>query len=127
MKKFATKFHLNLRLALRTNFTSRCAPAQLRVSPSFAWIQFVQSTPFFVRLFDFAVRNLPNKASQLGEVSLPEGKDGGVFWRFSNSLSLAYARQSSTRGASEACSTLWLKICHWHIFLTRRALSKEPQ
>ena len=25
------------------------------------------------------------------------------------------------------CSPLWLKICHWHIFLTRRALyAREP-
>ena len=26
--------------------------------------------------------------------------------------------------AGKACSTLWLKICHRHIFLTRRALSQ---
>jgi len=29
--------------------------------------------------------------------------------------------------AGRACSTLWLKMCHWHIFLTRRAhYTREP-
>ena len=56
MKKFASKFHLNLRLALRTNFASRRTNVRLRdILPNrmLAKSQFVQSTPFFVRLFSF--------------------------------------------------------------------------
>ncbi len=25
------------------------------------------------------------------------------------------------------CFPLWLKTCHWHVFLTRRAYEGEPQ
>ena len=43
------------------------------------------------------------------------------------SLSLAFARQPSALVAIVDCSPLWLKICHRHIFLTRRALyTREP-
>ena len=35
-----------------------------------------------------------------------------------------YVPPSSTLGASTTCAPLWLKICHWHIFFTRRALHR---
>ena len=41
---------------------------------------------------------------------------------YSNALSLSRLwRQPSAQVASIACFPLWLKICHRHIFLTRRA------
>ena len=42
---------------------------------------------------------------------------------YCNALSLSrLRRQPSALVASTACFPLWLKICHRHIFLTRRAL-----
>ena len=36
-------------------------------------------------------------------------------------LSLTCVRQLFEPGRRQSLLTLWLKICHWHIFLTRRA------
>ena len=67
--------------------------------------------------------------------SLPPGGRGTTKWwkeparhcnlvkLYGKALSLTRLRQEpSARVASIACFPLWLKICHRHIFLTRRAL-----
>ena len=72
------------------------------------------------------VRRLLTKASlrEGGGPLAVEGACGAVrqnsFYRNAFSLS-RLRRQPSAQVASIACFPLWLKICHRHIFLTRRA------
>ena len=65
-------------------------------------------------------------------MSPPCVKGGGTACRDGGIVKTKYHRKTIPQPPSALvaiidCSPLWLKICHWHIFLTRRALyTREP-
>ena len=70
-----------------------------------------------------------NQKAPLCKGSCPEGAEGLITLHQSNYITnKKNGNPSGLSGhpsgplAGRACSTLWLKMCHWHIFLTRRAL-----